>query len=109
MLDIIRQVFDNVDAVLDGTNVLVIVFSMMAACVIRVGTGSTPLTLLLLPGLIGGAFATVYLVQSQGLELPAEKDVTLLIAIAVGEMVSVLILLTGVRLARAVTAARDVR
>jgi hypothetical protein len=109
MLDVIRQGFDSIDGVLDGTSVLIIVFSMMAACVVRAGTGSTPLTIVFVPGLIGGACVAVYLMQVHGLGLAAEKDVNVLLAITAGEALAVLVLINLVRLLRALTAAPDVR
>jgi hypothetical protein len=108
MLDVIRQAFDNVDAVLDGTNVLIIVFSMMAACVVRAGTGSTPLTLLLLPGLVAGAWTALYLVQTQGVRIAGERDVDLLVAIAAGEAFAAVVLMIAVRLVRSLWSEPDV-
>jgi hypothetical protein len=108
MLDVIRQGFDLIDGALDGTSVLIIVFSIMAACVVRAGTGSTALTIVFVPGLIGGACTAVYLMQVHGLGLAAEKDVNLLLAITVGEALAVLVLTSLVQLVRILTAAPDV-
>ena len=82
---------------------------MMAACVVRAGTGSTPLTIVFVPGLTGGACVAVYLMQVHGLGLAAEKDVNVLLAITAGETLAVLVLINLVRLVRALTAAPDVR
>ena len=107
MLDVIRQAFDSVDSILDGTRVLILVFSMMAGIVVRAKTGSTPLTVAFVPGLLGGAFAAAYLMELSQVRLAAEKEVNLLVAIAVGESIAVVMLMSAVRLVRMLTAARD--
>lgn len=109
MLDVIRQAFDTVDSMLDGTRALILVFSMMAGVVVRAKTGSTPLTVAFVPGLLGGAFAGVYLMELSQIRLAVEKDVNLLVAIAVGESIAVLVLMSAVRLVRTLTAVRGVR
>lgn len=108
MLDLFRQGIDTLDAVLDGTTVLIVLFSMMAGVVVRAGTGSTPLTLCFVPGLLAGAWAAIYVVQSEGLQLAADRDVNILIAITTGEALAVLVIMICVRLLRRLTAAPDV-
>ena len=109
MLDVVRQGFDSIDGLLDTTNVLIIVFSMLTGCVVRAGTASTLLTFVFVPGLLAGAWAGVYLVQMQGIQLTAEKDINLLLGIAAGEALAVLLLMSGIWLARTLTAPPDVR
>lgn len=108
MLDVIRETFDSVDLMMDGTRVLILVFSMMAGVIVRAKTGSTPLTVAFVPGLIGGALAATYLMELLQIRLTAERDVDLVVAIATGESIAVVILMGAVWLVRSMTGARNV-